>query len=62
MNQDQPIRPANVANIVAINQGKRPLVMSNVEPKPEVGVIALPGASYRAAGTASASSGLRTPR
>ncbi len=34
MNQDQPIRPANVANIVAINQGKRPLLMSQVEPRP----------------------------
>ncbi|MFQ5743817.1 MAG: rhodanese-like domain-containing protein, partial [Acidobacteriota bacterium] len=27
MNRDQPSRPANVANIVAINQGKLPLTM-----------------------------------
>lgn len=27
MNQEQPLRPANIANIVAINQGKRPLTM-----------------------------------
>lgn len=27
MNQDQPIRPANILNIVEINQGKRPLTM-----------------------------------
>lgn len=27
MNQDQPVRPANIVNIVAINQGKRPLTM-----------------------------------
>lgn len=27
MNQDQPARPANIVNIVAINQGKRPLTM-----------------------------------
>jgi hydroxyacylglutathione hydrolase len=27
MNQDQPIRPANIANIVAINQGRLPLTM-----------------------------------
>jgi hydroxyacylglutathione hydrolase len=29
MNQDQPIRPANIANIVAINQGKNPLTMDS---------------------------------
>lgn len=28
MNQDQPVRPANITNIVAINQGKRPLTMN----------------------------------
>ncbi len=27
MNQDQPMRPANIINIVGINQGKRPLTM-----------------------------------
>ena len=27
MNADQPARPANIANIVAINQGRRPLTM-----------------------------------
>ncbi len=27
MNQDQPLRPANIANIVAINQGRKPLSM-----------------------------------
>jgi hydroxyacylglutathione hydrolase len=27
MNADQPLRPANIANIVAINQGLRPLTM-----------------------------------
>lgn len=27
MNADQPVRPANIANIVAINQGHRPLTM-----------------------------------
>jgi len=27
MNQDQPVRPANIVNIVAINQGKKPLTM-----------------------------------
>ena len=27
MNEDQPVRPANIANIVAINQGHRPLTM-----------------------------------
>lgn len=27
MNQDQPIRPANILNIVEINQGKRPLTI-----------------------------------
>ncbi|HEX6974454.1 MAG TPA: rhodanese-like domain-containing protein [Vicinamibacterales bacterium] len=27
MNADQPVRPANIANIVAINQGVRPLTM-----------------------------------
>lgn len=27
MNRDQPLRPANILNIVAINQGKRPLTM-----------------------------------
>lgn len=27
MNQDQPVRPANILNIVAINQGKKPLTM-----------------------------------
>ncbi len=27
MNQEQPLRPANIANIVGINQGKRPLTM-----------------------------------
>lgn len=27
MTADQPIRPANIANIVAINQGRRPLTM-----------------------------------
>lgn len=27
MTADQPVRPANIANIVAINQGKRPLTM-----------------------------------
>jgi len=27
MNADQPVRPANIANIVAINQGRRPLTM-----------------------------------
>lgn len=31
MNAEQPSRPANILNIVAINQGKRPLTMS--EPK-----------------------------
>lgn len=34
MNQDQPIRPANIGNIVAINQGKRPLVMEDADPSP----------------------------
>jgi hydroxyacylglutathione hydrolase len=29
MNQDQPVRPANILNIVGINQGKRPLTMEN---------------------------------
>ncbi len=29
MNQEQPLRPANIANIVGINQGKRPLTMEN---------------------------------
>lgn len=28
MNRDQPLRPANILNIVAINQGKRPLTMA----------------------------------
>ena len=27
MNEDQPVRPANIVNIVGINQGKRPLTM-----------------------------------
>ncbi len=27
MNQDQPLRPANIKNIIAINQGKKPLTM-----------------------------------
>ena len=27
MNTDQPVRPANIENIVAINQGRRPLTM-----------------------------------
>ena len=27
MNQDQPVQPANIVNIVAINQGKKPLTM-----------------------------------
>jgi len=27
MTSDQPVRPANIANIVAINQGRRPLTM-----------------------------------
>ena len=27
MNQDQPLRPANIANIVAINKGQKPLTM-----------------------------------
>ena len=27
MNKDQPVRPANIVNIVAINQGKNPLTM-----------------------------------
>ena len=34
MNQDQPLRPANIANIVAINQGKRPLTMENPVAEP----------------------------
>jgi hydroxyacylglutathione hydrolase len=29
MNADQPVRPANIANIVAINQGVRPLTMED---------------------------------
>jgi hydroxyacylglutathione hydrolase len=29
MNQDQPLRPANIGNIVAINQGRRPLTMGD---------------------------------
>lgn len=29
MTADQPVRPANIANIVAINQGRRPLTMSS---------------------------------
>ncbi|MGB0386747.1 MAG: rhodanese-like domain-containing protein [Ardenticatenaceae bacterium] len=29
MNQEQPLRPANIANIVGINQGKRPLTMED---------------------------------
>lgn len=29
MNQEQPLRPANIANIVGINQGKRPLTMQD---------------------------------
>ena len=28
MTADQPVRPANIANIVAINQGRRPLTMA----------------------------------
>ena len=36
MNSDQPVRPANIVNIVAINQGVRPLTME--EPKaPPIG-------------------------
>ena len=29
MNQEQPLRPANIINIVGINQGKRPLTMED---------------------------------
>lgn len=31
MNADQPVRPANIVNIVAINQGVRPLTMGEPE-------------------------------
>jgi len=31
MTMGQPVRPANIANIVAINQGERPLTMENPE-------------------------------
>jgi hydroxyacylglutathione hydrolase len=34
MNADQPVRPANIANIVAINQGKRPLTMEEPHAMP----------------------------
>jgi hydroxyacylglutathione hydrolase len=34
MNADQPVRPANIANIVAINQGLRPLTLDEPEPAP----------------------------
>lgn len=34
MNQGQPVRPANINNIIAINQGKRPLTMEPPQAKP----------------------------
>lgn len=34
MNAEQPLRPANIVNIVEINQGKRPLTMDPPEAKP----------------------------
>lgn len=34
MTADQPARPANLANIVAINQGRRPLTMDDPAPRP----------------------------
>ena len=34
MNADQPLRPANIANIVAINQGKRPFTLTPPAPRP----------------------------
>lgn len=34
MNEDQPVRPANIVNIVAINQGKRPLTMDEPYARP----------------------------
>ena len=42
MNADQPARPANIANIVAINQGHRPLTME------EPAAPALPVAAFAA--------------
>ena len=34
MNTDQPPRPANIENIVAINQGRRPLTMDPPRARP----------------------------
>lgn len=34
MNQGQPVRPANINNIIAINQGRRPLTMDSPQAKP----------------------------
>lgn len=34
MNAEQPLRPANIVNIVEINQGKRPLTMDPPQAKP----------------------------
>ena len=34
MNAEQPLRPANIVNIVEINQGKRPLTMAPPKAKP----------------------------
>ncbi len=35
MQDDQPVKPANILNIVAINQGKRPLTPSSPHPTPQ---------------------------
>ncbi len=34
MNEEQPVQPANIVNIVAINQGKRPRTMDNPKAHP----------------------------
>jgi hypothetical protein len=34
MQDDQPVKPANILNIVATNQGKRPLTMVTPTAKP----------------------------
>lgn len=34
MNEDQPVRPANIINIVGINQGKRPFTMGKPTTQP----------------------------
>jgi hydroxyacylglutathione hydrolase len=47
MTADQPVRPANIANIVAINQGTRPLTMGEPE-APALGPAAV--ADLQAAG------------